>query len=420
MEATLRDAGWRTLIGCLVVVGCAGKNLNHVGDVNDGAGAGGDDSSTGAQPSDTGGQSSGSGGMAGETAGNEPGGKGPVVDEPGGAGGTGEPEGLVCENCELIAQTPDLRAVWAGGEQLYWIEYGSFDELGNYMDDGRLMAMPFEGGEAAVIASGLQGPIQLGATQDYAYVIVERSSSLDGEVQLTRVSLDTGDTTLLQALPKGLDGGPLPGDNFRPVLDWFWRDFAVGAGYLFWRSGDTIYRAVEGGATGPEPFLQLQQDANIELMADDGLLFVHDDNGVQSVSLTAGGTPTSVWASDTAFDYFGMTLVEEHIYAIQQGYIARMPKTGGAFTRIFQVPFWGHRLHTDGSTFVGDFGIPEAPADSALTEGSFVDESSRTLASAPQWQYLGEDHLEWRVWDATATSVYLGHEGQLYRVARNQ
>jgi hypothetical protein len=209
-----------------------------------------------------------------------------VIDEPGGAGGAGEGEGLVCESCELMVETPEIRGIWAGANQLYWIEYGGFDELENYLDNGRLMSMPLEGGTSEAVVSDLQGPRQLAMTEDYAYVVVDRSSSVGGALQLVQIALDTGQETLL--------GGITPG-VYHYGRDWGRRFFAAGGGYAFWFDDGTVFRLVEDGVGQAEPVLATEDV--IRLLADASHLYVQSNSGIEKMAFD-GDSLTTLWACD--------------------------------------------------------------------------------------------------------------------------
>lgn len=417
MKATYRDAGWRALIGCLIVVGCAGKNLNHVGDVNDAAGAAGDDSGAGAQSSGPGGKSSGTAGMAGQPVIDEPGGNGPVIDGPGGAGGAGDEGVLVCETCELIAETPDIRGIWAGADQLYWIEYGSFDELENYLDNGRLMSAPLEGGTPEAVVSDLQGPRQLAMSEDYAYVLVDRSSSVSGVLQLVQIALDTGQAIPLSSITS--ENGYYYGS------DWGRRFFAAAGGYAFWFNDGKVFRFAEEGTGQPEPVLTLENASR--LIVDATNLYVQHHAGIETMPVS-GDSWTTLWLSDRGDAFSPLVVAGDYFYGIDldQPYVTRLPLTGGSMKNISPVAaFWATHLVIDGDRFVGDLGVwldnSTGPIISGIAEGILTDaDSPRYLATAPQWRDDYSTFATWRAWDATATTVYLGYKDELYRVAREQ
>jgi hypothetical protein len=425
MKAKSRNVGRTALIGLLIAVACAGKNLKHVGDVNDGAG--GDDGGLGGKSDGTGGKSGGSGGKAGGLAGqtgidepggagpiiDEPGGAGPVVDEPGGAGGAGEGEGLVCEGCELMAETPDIRGIWAGANQLYWIEYGGFDELENYLDNGRLMSMPLEGGTSEAVVSDLQGPRQLAMTEDYAYVVVDRSSAVVGGLQLVQIALDTGQETPL--------GGITPVE-YPYGRDWSRRFFAGGGGYAFWFDDGSVFRLVEGGVGQAEPVLT--KDDVMRLLADASHLYAQSNNGIEKMDFD-GDSLTTLWACNLCGGGGDpLVIAGDYFYGFNGAYVTRLPLTGGSMKNISPLaPSWASYAVVHGDRFVADLGVrlDNGRVWSGIAEGPLTNaDAALQLAVAPQWSDDSGRYATWRAWDATATTVYLGYGGRLYRIARQQ
>ena len=437
MKTSARNAAWVTLIGCVVAVSCAGKNLNDVGDVNDPTGSGGEDTSTGGKndplgsagednssTGNTGGKSGGkagsnTGGKAGGNVGGKAGGAvggeagHPEIDDgEGGVGGAAEDHGFVCETCELVAETPGLRSVWVEGDRLYWIEYGSFDELFNYLDNGRLMAVPLEGGEPEAVVSNLQGPRQLAMSEDYAYAVVDRSNSLSGTLQLVQITLDTGQVVELGAIT------PAHG-YYHYGRDWGRRFFAAGGGYAFWFDDGTIFRLAEGVPGDPEAVM-MAEDV-VRLLADASKLYVQDNAGIGTMVFD-GTALTPLWVSENASGYDPLVVKSDYFYAAAGGYISRLPLSGGAMKNISTLTgFWTGQLVIDGERLVGDPGVMlgNGRIYSALVEGTVTEaDSARQLARAPQWSDEYSGYAPWRAWDATPTTVYLGYEDRLYRVAR--
>jgi hypothetical protein len=422
MKATFWDAGWTALLGCLVVVSCAGKSLNHVGEVND-AGAAGDDTGAGGKLVGPGGE--GHGGRAG-SVGEQPGGNGHVGGEPG-AGGAPEQPPFVCEACEVVAETPAIRALWAASDRLYWTEYGSFDVLDNYEDDGRLMSLAFEGGEPSVVASRLGGPTWLAISEQYAYVWLEHANAGTGALQLARVPLEGGEPELLQGFPDGLGG-------FGPGQDWGRRHLVAKGGYAYWfkptrpemgPTGDdgTIYRLAEDSAEPPEAFQEVVGFRR--LLADETNVYVHVLEGITAVP-HEGGAATPLFTSPDGYtEYDDLTLAGDAFYGIEwntKQYIVTLPLAGGSFERVAGMNRqWRARLVTDGSSFVGNVRLPfsDEVLSAVLVAGDLTEpDSATTLASGPPWSDEQFTHETFPAWDATATTVYLGYEDRLYSVPR--
>lgn len=405
-------------VGMLVLsAACAGTRLNDVGDIN-GAAEGDAGSGGGSLTMQSAGD--GGGGVAGSSSVVQGGDGGTSLVAVGGGGGDGNVQ-FSCPDCTVLAETSDIRAVWASNERVYWIEYGGFDPLGNYQDDGRLLAVPVTGGESEVISSGLQGPTQLGVSENFAYVIEERSSAAQGPLELSRISLDTGEPERLQPLPEGLDH---PYDGV--TQNWFRRYFAVAGESAYWLNDGAIYRMPEAGTTAPEALLETESSL-LTLLADESKLFLHDAAGVTTLPL-AGGVPSPLWTSSAAAALDCLSLADGYLYGSEAGptsYLGRLPKVGGSYQRI--VPAfspWISRLRVDGSRYIADAApwndSGEGVAETNLSEGSLDDSTSQhVVAVSPLWGVeLGRRQFIWRAWDATNTTIYLGYEDRLYQVTR--
>ncbi len=428
------------VVGALFLVGaCAGKSLNDVGNV-DGDGGAADGGTGGANGAGKGGTNgSGKGGAGGKSAvgsagtspieaGTSPIGLGgasepqpPIGGEPGAGGEVNAP--LVCQGCDLVAETPDIRGVWAASDAVYWIEYGGFDALGNYLDDGRLLSLPFGEKVPTVVATGLQGPLQVRVTKDYAYLILDRSSSVDGAVQLARVKVDGGIALTLQSIAMVFRN---PEGVLDEARDWLRHYFAVSGDAAFWYNSDggTIFRLAESSAGQPQSF---QVSVGVtSLLADDSFLYVQDAHGISALPVAGGGAAAPVWTSESSASFLSLSLASNFFYAIESGeksYVARLPKTGGAFKRLAQVsPFRGNNFVSDGSSYVGDFGAdldPNSSPSGAIIEAKIADPgTTHILATDPNRSNGYSDNLPWRAWDATPTTVYIGYRNELYRVAR--
>lgn len=110
-----------------------------------------------------------------------------------------------------VATGENITSVTVDDERVYWLDGGSFDALGNYLNNGRLRSMPLEGGAIADIAEGLEGPGAVAVTSDFAFVWITRhvvpatGALTDG---LLRISLATG-TSEIVAVPLGGFAGML-------------------------------------------------------------------------------------------------------------------------------------------------------------------------------------------------------------------
>jgi hypothetical protein len=343
---------------------------------------------------------------------------------------------LSCVTCEAVTSAPAIRAVWTTSDRVYWTEYGTFDELENYQNDGRLMAMSLAGGEPVVIASGLQGPTWVAVGEKYAYVWLRHSTSLDGVLELSRVSLESGDVELLQGFL-----GSRPYYTF--TRDPTHQAFAFGGGYAYWWKPDddqsvpvhgAIYRISESNEGPAEKWLE--SDAFTNMLAGDTVLYLTGTFGLQAVPY-AGGEPELVSMLRTE----STTIANGAFYGFEplnypQCYTVTMPIAGGTFQRIakFNQTYLPEPIVTDGTSFVGALRVnqPGARELQTLVEGDLKDVSSaKTLATMPGWpiedsavdsQYAapGDIYPSVRAWAATPTTIYLGYGDKLYRIPRRQ
>ncbi len=419
------------VVGALVLSGaCAGTGLNDVGDIDAAAGgvAANGGSIVAMQGANEGGRAVG--GAAGGRGG--AGGRPPVsLGGEGGHGGDGGVE-FDCPDCTLLAEAPDIRAVWAANERVYWVEYGGFDQLGNYNDDGRLLATPVAGGEAEVIRGGLKGPTHLRVSENFAYVIAELSTP--GSLELWRIGLDTAELELLQSLPEALDHEHPVGARV-DTRDWFRRYFVVAADSAYWLNDGVIYRLPEAVSTAPEAFFQTASSL-WTLLADDSKLLLHDQAGIRTLALS-GGASSPLWTSNTGFLAY-LSLSDGYLYGIEGTpgpsgigeilYFARLSQSGGSLERLAMLfSIWISRLRVDGARYVVDaapwnglFQNGVEIQESNLSEGTLDDTMSQHIvARGPVLRHeLSMPASIWQAWDATDTAIYLGYEDRLYQVAR--
>jgi hypothetical protein len=415
MRLSKNGLDWGSVV-VLALAACSGK-YNDIGDL----------------PDEPGGQGNVAGeGLAGEsevdpdpphagtsgTGGTSPGPIGQGGDDTHFAGGPPIEE-LECETCELVAEGTDVREIRATESSVYWVEYGTFDDLGNYEGNGRLVAAPQAGGEPTAIATDLQAPIGLKVGEDYAYVLVEHSSAPKGETQLMRVPLAGGGAEIVEVVDQDL--GAL--SNRDRVFDWFDRYFVSADAVAYWVEFASILRQTEA-SEGPFDVLYRFDGPNgaIHAMAgDESLLYFIDADGLKTLPYS-GGTPTLLRAFESlqlSPTYYQLSVSGDYIYAHDGSYVVRMPKTGGVWKRLAEL--WPAHLRVDGASFFTD---PAALAKGhtvgcSLVQTSLDDPSiMTTLARSPMWYAEGEAWSYWRAWDVGQTSVYFAWENQLYRVPR--
>lgn len=384
MKVKLNRVGRSGMLALVLTAACGSKGLLEVGTVPGHA--------AGASPADGG--SSGNGSTGGS------------------AGSAGAPS-FDCNDCEIVAAAPATRAIVTRGEQVYWIDYGNLDELGNYQDDGRLLMLDGPDAEPEVLADGLPGPMQLSIAGDNAYVALDQSTAVTGRGQLARVALASGDVTLLQPLADALS-------TQRWITDPLLRArVASGGGYVFWVNDRVLYRLAETSAGPPE--VVLRADKWVYVLADESQLYVYDSHGIGTMAFAAD-SPTLLKAitDDEGPDYSDITLAGDYLYArewAEAPYITRLSKLGGNWKRLGML--YGERWWADGSSYVvatqdGDGSTPSNEA--LLLSGSWGNTSERTVLASKLIE--NEPYPFWGPWEATPSYLYLADHGQLYRVRR--
>ncbi|HWZ91434.1 MAG TPA: hypothetical protein VNW92_21380, partial [Polyangiaceae bacterium] len=200
----------------------------------------------------------------------------------------------------------------ADDSNLYWIEYGTRDSLGNYQNDGAVFSQALSGGAATRITTGLPGPVALGLTSSHAYVYVDGAPLIGNVIhpQLMRVSLAGGAPELVQ-------------DGTTP------RSFTGVGDIAFWNGLGSLYEQTAEPASMPTVFLA---DWAEGLTSDGGDLFYDATGGIWRAPLN-GGAPQSL-----ALDIFPFEPSGDFIYGLENidntGMVLdRAPMTGNAFER---------------------------------------------------------------------------------------
>lgn len=124
----------------------------------------------------------------------------------------------------------------ANAERLFWIEYGTFDALGNYQQNGALRSAPLGGGPTTTHTTSLSAPTALWVTMEHAFVYLERRPRSGGTVQyaLLRVALDDGAEASLETSDSPLSG---------------WLSIATTSESAYWRNGSSIQRSRDDEAS---------------------------------------------------------------------------------------------------------------------------------------------------------------------------
>jgi len=238
----------------------------------------------------------------------------------GAAGGMG---GYVGEL--LVTATSTIRDVAVAGSHVYFIEYGTFDELDNYNFDGSLRRVDTDSGEPETLLKNLQGPAKLELTTAEAFILLERSKtvSADGDRAVGRVAL-TGST--IEIVP---------------------HEGAYDRAFIMAAFEDRAYFGVRIDAAWaireylPEesdrvilPFDALTFPAN-QMSADAAHLYF-SENGILRQALSVEGPPELL--SGAAYTNF--TLEGDRILATRGQapmYLASMPKEGGAWSNVLRL-----------------------------------------------------------------------------------
>lgn len=393
-----------TFVALVALGGCAGTELYDVGEID-----GGREDGAGGKPSGAGASSA----AGSDVGGDPPLGEVPPLDDY-----------LLCDDCEVVADAPGIRAVWVASESVYWTEFGTVDPLGAYQGDGRLMVLSLAGGAPRVIADRLGGPSWLALGERYAYVWLRHSSSREGEVQLARVALASGEVEPLWTYPE---------TEAWSGEDWARRFFAFAGGYAYWcvpHEGPlgldgTVHQLAESEVGIGRVLTPVKEFAR--LMADDTNLYIHSERALRAFPL-AGGEARTLLSTDTDFVLFGVAGGSVYGSAYDDRFYAfSVPADGGSSQRLANLSAAPDRLMTDGERFVASVRSEneerpvDASHDGALVAGNLDDwKVNRIFATTAPWfdRDPKEIYATVRIWDLDDSAVYLGHGDRLYRVAR--
>ncbi len=323
----------RVLLGGvgIFLFACAGKNLTEVGELNH-AGAGGGDGAAQAG-SDDGGTAPGAGTSNGGTSnggtsngGTSNGGTAGVPDPPyvpdgGTAGAGGENDGPPDVGNGTVFQEGLSRvtAVTADATAVYWVEHGTEDSLGNYQNDGRLVARDFDDEGVRVIVDSLPGAVGVALTSEHAYVSVDQLYDSGLRNALVRVPLAGGapETVLIKS------------DEYWPYNFLCAGCFVHHGDTGYFPLADKLYR-ITPEASAPEVFSNI---VAYELTAGVDSLYVQSDDGIWVIPYDTG-EPGLV----TTELRYEIQVSGDYLYGIEDGtsslYLSRMPLAGGAWVRL--------------------------------------------------------------------------------------
>lgn len=220
-------------------------------------------------------------------------------------------------NCVVDAGTERGAVVALTGDDsyLYFLRYGTNDELGNYQNDGALFSFAIAEGTTTTIASGLSGPKELGITSTHAYFWVDGGALLGAPArpQLFRVPLGSGTPELVE--------GTTPS---RTMSTAFFGSF-VGAGDVaVWTGEGATYAMAAGRAMTPQVLIE----PGAWSMVSDGADLLYADclcsgDSVISRVPVEGGTPEALVSP-----FFPFAVSGESLYGIES--LESVEKVGGS------------------------------------------------------------------------------------------
>jgi hypothetical protein len=202
----------------------------------------------------------------------------------------------------------------ANDSNLYWVEYGSRDGLGNFRNDGALMAYSFADKNTKVLAAKLSGPRALGITSDHAYAQVDGAGLVGTAdlLQVLRVPILGGTPAVVQ------DGGRVNG-------------FVASGDTVYWNDSTKWLSAT--GSSAPVTFLS-SGSSNGGRAADATDLYFESENGSTILRAPlAGGSAKSVVSP--AYDF---AIQGDALYAVEPvdqsgGVLDTVAKSGGTWQR---------------------------------------------------------------------------------------
>ena len=282
----MKVMGWVLLGGVgLLAAACGGKELRNVGELNSAAGSGGSADSN----------------IGGATAGS--------ASPP--QTGTVFQEGLA-----------DVKSLATDTTTLYWVEYGSEDSLGNFQNDGRLLARDFDSEDVRVLAEDLPGAVDVVVTGRHAYIYVDQYIEGGGpRPALFRMTLAGADYALVRVLRVVLNETGNVCLGCVVSVD--------GAAYFV---DDSIFRMSD---EDPTPIRVLEQEGSLQvgsLAVDETTLYWTQigETGTWQAPLTTGVATRVSTQSRRHLQASGA-----HLYGIDEEddssvFLARMPKDGGS------------------------------------------------------------------------------------------
>jgi len=260
------------------------------------------------------------GGVSGGAAGASTGGQ---FTEDGGTGGLGGLPGVEV----LLETTSRVWAVAATETDVYWTEWGTNDELDNYLFNGTLNKMGIESRTQTNVAQDLEAPMSLAITSVEAYMLLRRSRVVnsEGDRAIGRVPLVGGPVDIVASEVKWPAAPPTV----------VFEDYAyVG----LWESS-TSWKVLEC-ASGQAPQEMAIHGGTAEGANDTYLYFsatVDDEEGLWRQPREENGEPEKV----SGGGYSDIVLDGERILTTRSSggdtYIAEIPLEGGTWANVQRI-----------------------------------------------------------------------------------
>jgi len=285
----------------------------------------------------------------------------------GGASDDGTPGECSSGKGCVVAQGSEIRDLTADSSDLYWVEHGSFDELGNYDNDGRLMKRDFASGSSTELAKDLAGPVSVALTTTHVFMYLDQVWEGNLRFSLARMPLAGGPAQVveLDALPNG------PG--LEPCL------------HCLVHAGDTLYFPLPTGlyklaAQDAEPSLFSPLRASSLAIAGDYLYLVtRAGDAIWRVPL-AGGEATQLSADPRQNIQVWGDYVYSHDTRSSSSYLTRMPVAGGPWVRLPKAQSgFAEQLQITGDSFFYRLG---SETEQAFVVGSLGDPAAAFVSLA--------------------------------------
>jgi len=306
-----------------------------------------------------------------------------------------------------------VTGISADSQNLYWLNYGTRDRLGNYNNDGALLAYSLQSRATRTVVAALSGPLDLEVTTAHAYFL-EDGGPLNGGVakpiKLRRVLLTGGTPELVApSVPTTTNADWHAADG----ADFFWADpsgvYGIADSQNSPRRVDyTGYSVTVGGGT-----LYYAVNDNIRRVASDG-------GGVNAGG--AGGAESH--PADFVAPAFPAAVSGDYLYGVEQvqvnvqnrsfdaAVLSRTPTSaGGAWVRTQGLGIgYPYELRLLGNRFFLAEWSGNSSQTSVLT-GTFASVTQPARVLERQRRSTLVDNL----WVGTASALYWSDGTAIYR-----